>query len=132
MGCTYAGLAARPWRSGSIEQEKPGVLQGRQSPLARNPHRIGLAVKTPSTPSALTLWFEDGLKANGGHVKKALIVALARKLLVALWKYVTTGLVIEGAVHEDRLRPRPPNSPFPPEPDRFWRCRRTNRPRPWT
>lgn len=27
-----------------------------------------------------------------------MIVALARKLLVALWKYITTGVVIEGAV----------------------------------
>ena len=48
--------------------------------------------------SALTLWFEDRVKANGGRIKKTLLVALARKLLVALWKYVTTGLVIEGAV----------------------------------
>ena len=37
-------------------------------------------------------------KASGGRVKKTLIVALARKLLVALWKYVTAGLVPEGAV----------------------------------
>jgi hypothetical protein len=35
---------------------------------------------------------------NGGRMKKTFIVALARKLLVALWKYVTAGVVIEGAV----------------------------------
>ena len=35
---------------------------------------------------------------NGGRHKKTTIVALARKLLVALWKYVTAGVVIEGAV----------------------------------
>jgi hypothetical protein len=42
-----------------------------------------------------------GLKsgsANGGRLKKTTIVAMARKLLVALWKYVTAGIVIEGAV----------------------------------
>ncbi|TGV80723.1 IS110 family transposase, partial [Mesorhizobium sp. M2D.F.Ca.ET.145.01.1.1] len=33
-----------------------------------------------------------------GRSKKVAIVALARKLLVALWKYVTNGVVIEGAV----------------------------------
>jgi transposase len=33
----------------------------------------------------------------GGRLKKVTIVALARKLLVALWKYVTHGVVIEGA-----------------------------------
>jgi hypothetical protein len=35
---------------------------------------------------------------NGGRHKKAAIVALARKLLVALWKYVAAGVVIEGAI----------------------------------
>jgi transposase len=34
----------------------------------------------------------------GGRLKKSMIVALARKLLIALWKYMTAGVVIEGAV----------------------------------
>jgi transposase len=38
------------------------------------------------------------VEANGGRGKKTAIVALLRKLLVALWKYVTFGEVIEGAV----------------------------------
>jgi transposase len=48
--------------------------------------------------SALTLWFQERVKRNDGRLKKTTIVALARKLLVALWKYVTAGVVIEGAV----------------------------------
>jgi len=44
--------------------------------------------------SALTQWF----KAHSQRGRKRAIVALARKLLVALWKYVTAGVVIEGAV----------------------------------
>jgi transposase len=48
--------------------------------------------------SALALWFKERVTRNGGRMKKTLIVALARKLLVALWKYVTVGVVIEGAV----------------------------------
>jgi transposase len=47
--------------------------------------------------SALTLWFAARVKRNGGRLKKTTIVALARKLLVALWKYVTAGVLIEGA-----------------------------------
>jgi hypothetical protein len=35
---------------------------------------------------------------NGGRLKKTTIVALARKLLVALWKYVTARVIIEGAI----------------------------------
>lgn len=48
--------------------------------------------------SALALWFKARVASNGGRLKKTLIVALARKLLVALWKYVTAGVVIEGAI----------------------------------
>jgi len=48
--------------------------------------------------SALTLWFQDRIERNGGRRRKTTIVALARKLLVALWKYVTAGVVIEGAM----------------------------------
>ena len=53
--------------------------------------------------SALALWFKERVNRNGGRLKKTTIVALARKLLVALWKYVTAGVVIEGAGDEGRL-----------------------------
>lgn len=46
----------------------------------------------------LTRWFHERVARNSGRLKKAGIVTLARKLLVALWKYVTAGIVIEGAV----------------------------------
>ena len=48
--------------------------------------------------SALTLWFQDRTERNGGRRRKTTIVALARKLLVALWKYVSAEVVIEGAM----------------------------------
>jgi transposase len=48
--------------------------------------------------SALTLWFKDRMERHGGRRRKTTIVALARKLLVALWKYVSAGVVIEGAM----------------------------------
>jgi transposase len=48
--------------------------------------------------SALTSWFHERVKRNGGRLRKTIIVALARKLLIALWKYVNSGVVIEGAI----------------------------------
>ena len=48
--------------------------------------------------SALARWFHERVKRNSGRLRKTTIVALARKLLVALWKYVTAGVVIEGAI----------------------------------
>ena len=47
--------------------------------------------------AALTRWFHERVSHSGGRGRKVAIVALARKLLVALWKYVTAGVVIEGA-----------------------------------
>ena len=48
--------------------------------------------------SSLAQWFNERVSCNGGRLRKTMIVALARKLLVALWKYVTAGVVIEGAI----------------------------------
>ena len=48
--------------------------------------------------STLSNWFFERVERNGGRMRKTAIVALARKLLVAFWKYVTSGVVIEGAV----------------------------------
>jgi transposase len=47
--------------------------------------------------SVLTLWFRQRVELNGGRSRKVLIVALARKLLIAFWKYVTAGVVLEAA-----------------------------------
>ena len=48
--------------------------------------------------SAITIWFKDRVAQNGDRLKRTTIVALARKLLVALWKYVNAGVVIDGAI----------------------------------
>ena len=44
------------------------------------------------------LWFHERVQRLGRRVRKTIIVALARKLLIALWRYTTAGVVIEGAV----------------------------------
>jgi transposase len=48
--------------------------------------------------SALAAWFRHRLGQAGGGMRKVLVVALARKLLVALWRFSTQGLVPQGAV----------------------------------
>lgn len=47
--------------------------------------------------TALARWYHARVRRFGPRTRKVTIVALARKLLVALWKYVTAGVVIEGA-----------------------------------
>ena len=90
---SYAGLAATPWRSGGIEREQ-GVSKAGNPRLRTTMIQLAWLWIRHQPQSALTQWF----KANSQRGRKRTIVALARKLLVVLWKYVTAGVVIEGAV----------------------------------
>jgi len=94
---SYAGLAPTPWQSGSIDREQ-GVSKSGNPRLRTTLIQLAWLWLRHQPKSALALWFEERVKRNGGRLKKSSIVALARKLLVALWKYVTAGVVIEGAV----------------------------------
>ena len=93
----YAGLAPTPWQSGSIDHDQ-GVSKAGNPRLRTTLIQLAWLWLRHQPRSALTLWFKDRVKQNGGRLKKTTIVALARKLLVALWKYVNAGVVIEGAV----------------------------------
>ena len=48
--------------------------------------------------SDLTIWFHQRVGTTKGRIRKITIVALARKLLIALWRYVEFGIVPNGAV----------------------------------
>ena len=89
----YAGLAATPWQSGGIRHEQ-GVSKAGNSRLRTTMIQIAWLWIRHQPRSALTHWFKE--RSQQG--RKRAIVALARKLLVALWKYVTQGVLIEGAV----------------------------------
>lgn len=93
----YAGLAPTPWQSGSVDREQ-GVSKSGNSRLRTTLIQLAWLWLRHQPQSALALWFKERVSRNGGRMKKTAIVALARKLLVALWKYVTAGVVIEGAV----------------------------------
>jgi transposase len=88
----YAGLAPTPWRSGSIQCEQ-GVSKAGNPRLRTTMIQLAWLWRRHQGQSALARWFE----AHSKRGRKSAIVALARKLLVALWKYVSAGVVIEGA-----------------------------------
>ena len=48
--------------------------------------------------SALTRWFHQRVELNAGRVRRVMIIAMARKLLIALWRYATHGVLPEGAI----------------------------------
>jgi transposase len=92
----YVGLAPTPWKSGSIDREQ-GVSKAGNPGLRTTMIQLAWLWLRHQPGSALSRWFRERVERNGGRLKKPMIVALARKLLVALWKYVTSGVVIEGA-----------------------------------
>ena len=93
----YAGLAPTPWKSGSVEREQ-GVSKAGNPRLRTTMIQLAWLWLRHQPGSALSLWFQERVRRNGGRLKKPMIVALARKLLIALWKYATAGVIIEGAV----------------------------------
>jgi transposase len=93
----YAGLAPTPWQSGSVRHEQ-GVSKAGNSRLRTTMLQLAWLWLRHQPQSALTLWFHERVRRNGARLRKTTIVALARKLLVALWKYVNAGVVIDGAV----------------------------------
>jgi len=93
----YAGLAPTPWQSGSIDREQ-GIGKSGNPRLRATLLEMSWLWLRHQPASALSRWFNTRVAQNGGRFKKVMITALARKLVVALWKYVTAGVVIEGAV----------------------------------
>jgi transposase len=93
----YAGLAPTPWQSGSVAREQ-GVSKAGNPRLRTTLLQLAWLWLRHQPQSALARWFHERVTRNGGRLRKSTIVALARKLLVALWKYVTAGVVIDGAV----------------------------------
>ena len=93
----YAGLAPTPWLSGRIQREQ-GISKSGNPRLRTAMVELAWLWLRNQPDSALSRWFIERVRAEGGRKRKLTIVALARKLLVALWRYVTHGEVPKGAV----------------------------------
>ena len=92
----YAGLAPTPWQSGSVAHEQ-GVSKAGNPRLRTTMIQLAWLWVRHQPGSILAQWFHQRVQFNGGRIRKVLIVALARKLLIAFWKYVTAGIAPEGA-----------------------------------
>jgi transposase len=93
---SYFGLTPSPWQSGGIDRDQ--VISKAGNPRARCAAiELAWLWLRHQPDSALTQWFRQRTLNAGKRIKRTAIVALARKLIVALWRYLTTGLVPEGA-----------------------------------
>lgn len=92
-----AGLTPSPWESGSSVNEEQGISKAGRSPLRSLMVELAWGWIQFQPECALTKWFSERFAEGNSVHRRTGIVALARKLLVALWRYVNEGLVPEGA-----------------------------------
>ena len=93
----YAGLVPTPWRSGKIDREQ-GISKAGNRRLRTVMIELAWLWVRHQPDSSLTVWFRERVGTERGRIRRIAIVALARKLLIALWRYVTHGEVPEGAM----------------------------------
>ena len=94
---SYFGLTGTPYDSGQSRRE-----QGISKSGNRRAREIAIELAwlwlRHQPGSALSRWFHERVGNLKGRIRRIAIVAVARKLMVALWRYLTTGLVPTGAV----------------------------------
>lgn len=91
---SYVGIVPMPYQSGGVDRDRSISRMG--NPRART-SMIQLAwLWLRSQPdSALATWFRERVGALQGRTRRIAIVAVARRLLIALWHYVETGVIPE-------------------------------------
>ena len=94
---SYVGVTPSPFQSGSRAHEggisKAGNRKGRTTGI-----ELAWLWLRYQPDTDLSIWFRARVGIMKGRIRRIAIVALARKLLVALWRYLETGLVPRGAV----------------------------------
>jgi len=90
----YAGLTGSPDESGATRRDK-GLSRSGNARVRKILIQLSWRLLKFQPESALVLWF-NARTANAKGSRKLMMVALARKLIIALWRYANMGLVPEG------------------------------------
>jgi transposase len=96
----YAGLTGSPDESGAKRREQ-GLARAGNARVRRGMIQLAWRFLRFQKQSALAQWYQARTADSRAGTRKTMIVALARKLLIALWRFVTTGETLEGVI----LRP---------------------------
>ena len=94
---SYAGLTPSPWQSGGTARDQ-GISKAGNRRLRHAMIELAWFWLRHQPDLALSRWYQARVGNGRGRIRRIAIVALARKLLVALWRYATQGIVPEGAV----------------------------------
>ena len=96
----YAGLTGAPDESGAKRREQ-GLAKAGNARVRRGMIQLAWRFLRFQNNSALAKWYQARTADHRGATRKTMIVALARKLLIALWRFVTIGEPLDGVT----LRP---------------------------
>jgi transposase len=91
----YAGLTGAPDESGSRRREK-GLARAGNARVRRGMIQLAWRFLMFQKESALAQWYRSRAADARQGIRKSLIVAMARKLLIELWRFVTTGVTMVG------------------------------------
>jgi len=94
---SYAGLTSTPYSSGGTEREQ-GIGKAGNVRLRTLMVELAWLWQRYQPDSAQVSWFRERVSGTGRRMRKVMVVGLARKLLIALWRFATQGVVPEGAV----------------------------------
>ena len=92
----YAGLSPTPYSSGGTEREQ-GIGRSGNARLRTTLVELAWIWQRYQPGSAIVGWFRDRLGGGARRQRKVMVVALARKLLIALWRLATQGVIPDGA-----------------------------------
>jgi transposase len=94
---SYVGITPMPYQSGGMDRDRNISRAG--NPRARTTMiQLAWVWLRYQPDSALARWFRERVGTRQGRTRRIAIVAMARKLLIALWRYVETGVVRDGSV----------------------------------
>lgn len=94
---SYIGMPPSPFSSGSTVREQ-GISKAGNPKARKTMIELAWLWLRYQPDSALSIWFRQRVGNTKGRIKRIMIVAMARKLAVALWRYLETGMVPQGAV----------------------------------
>jgi transposase len=92
---SYVGIAPMPYQSAGMDRDRSISRAG--NPRARTTLiQLAWLWLRYQPGSALAAWFRERVGTLQGRTRRIAIVAMARKLLIALWRYVETGTMPQG------------------------------------
>jgi transposase len=94
---SYFGLTPSPYNSGGMRSDQ-GIGKAGNSRARTLAIELAWLWIRHQPGSTLTHWFLERVATATGRIRRIAIVALARKLMIAIWRYLTSGMIPQGAV----------------------------------